>query len=104
MFTNVSNWDVLTAAKDVGKIHDSDPPMTGLVEGLSGSAVAIVFLIGIAIAVRKYLETVQGVLEQLLSVLTAVANAIQKRVTSANPPPLQMSPANETTQITRYQR
>ena len=87
MFTNVSNWDILTAANDVGKSHDSDPPTAGLVEGLSGLAVVIAFVIGIAIAVRRNLEATRVVLERLLEILTAIANAIRKRFPTTNPPP-----------------
>ena len=91
MFSNYTKWDVLTAANDVARSHDSDPPTPGLIEGVSGAAVAVVFLIGIVIAVRKYLETVQVVLERFLSVLTMIANAIRKRLPSTTPPP----PPNE---------
>ena len=75
----------------MGKSHDSDPPMAGLVEGLSGLAVVAVFIIGIAIAVRRNLEATRVVLERLLDILTVIANAIRKRFPTTNPPP----PPNE---------
>ena len=87
MYSNYSSWDVLTAAEDVGRNHDSDPPTSGLVEGLSGAAVVILLFIGIAIAVRKNLEAVRGMLEQLQDILTVIANAMRKRFPTANPPP-----------------
>ena len=87
MYTNFTSWDVLTAAKDVGKNHESDPPTTGLVEGLSGLAVVIALVIGIAIAVRRNLEATRVVLERLLEILTAIANAILKRFPTTNSPP-----------------
>ena len=70
MFSNFTKWDVLTAASEVERSHDSDPPTPGLIEGLSGAAAVILFLIGIAIAVRKNLEAFRGVLEQLQDILT----------------------------------
>ena len=91
MYSNFTKWDILTAANDVARSHDSDPPTPGLIEGVSGAAVAVVFLIGIVIAVRKYLETVQVVLERFLSVLTMITNAIRKRLPTTTPPP----PPNE---------
>ena len=91
MFSNFTKWDVLTAAKDVGKTHESDSPTPGLIEGVSGAAVVVVCLIGIAIAVRKNLEAVRVVLEQLQDILTVIANAIRKRLPSTTPPP----PPNE---------
>ena len=87
MFSNYTKWDVLTAANDVARNHDSDPPTPGLIEGVSGAAVAVVFLIGLAIAVRKNLEAVQVVLERLLSILTMIASAIRKRLPTTTPPP-----------------
>ena len=87
MFTNFTKWDVLTAADEVARSHDSDPPTPGLIEGVSGAAVAVVFLIGLAIAVRKNLEAVQVVLERLLSILTMIASAIRKRLPTTTPPP-----------------
>ena len=90
---NTSVFDILSAAKDVGQSHDSDSPMTGLIEGVSGAAVGIAFLIGIIVAVRKNLEAVQVVLEQLREILTMTLSAMRKRLT-ANPPP----PPNESGQ------
>ena len=86
MFTNETRWDIFTAVNNVSRSHDIDSPSTGLVEGLSGAAV-VVFLIGIIIAVRKYLEAVQGVLGQLQVILTLIINAIRKRLPTTNPPP-----------------
>ena len=83
---NTSVFDILSAAKDVGQSHDSDSPTTGLIEGVSGAAVGVVFLIGIIVAVRKNLETIQVVLEQIQELLTVTLNALRKRLT-ANPPP-----------------
>ena len=83
---NTSVFDFFPAAKDVGQSHDSDSPTTGLIEGLSGAAVGIFFLIGIIIAVRRNLEAVQVVLEQVQELLTMILNAMRKRLT-ANPPP-----------------
>ena len=98
MYSNISYWDVLTAAKDVGKVREPDSPMAGLVEGLSGMAVVVVLLIGIIIAVRKNLEVFQGVLDNLQVILTAIVNAIRKRVTTTNPPlsPNEPGPRNMT--------
>ena len=79
MYTNLTIWDTFQAANDVGKTPESDPPVPGLIEGLSGAAVVIVVLIGFAIALRKNLELVQVILERLLSILTVIANAIRKR-------------------------
>ena len=90
MYTNISNWDIFTAA-NVGTTPESDPPSPGLIEGVSGAAVGIVLLIGIAIAVRKNLETVQVILERLLGLLTVIANAIRSRFPTTSPPP----PPNE---------
>ena len=87
MYANYSSWDIFTAATDVGTTPESDPPTPGLIEGVSGAAVAVVFLIGIAIAVRKYLENVQIVLGRVLSVLTVIANAIRKLLPTTTPPP-----------------
>ena len=83
---NTSVFDIFSAAKDVGQSHDSDSPTTGLIEGLSGAAVGLLFLIGIIIAVRKNLETAQIVLERIRDILTLILNAMRKRLT-ANPPP-----------------
>ena len=83
---NTSVFDIFSAAKDVGQSHDSDSPTTGLIEGVSGAAVGIFFLIGIIIAVRRNLEAVQVVLEQVQELLTMILNAMRKRLT-ANPPP-----------------
>ena len=93
MFSNESRWDVLEVAKEVTKNHDSESLPGGLVEGLSGVAVGIALLIGIAIAVRKNLELVQGVLERFLVILTLIANAMRKWVPTTPPPP----PPNEPT-------
>ena len=87
MFSNVTRWDILTAAKNVSQIHDSDPPTAGLVEGLSGVAVFIAVLIGIMIAVRKNLEVAQSVIGQLRDILTWIVNAMRKRLHTPNPPP-----------------
>ena len=93
MFANVTRWDILSAAKNVSQIHDSDPPTGGLVEGLSGVAVGIALLIGIAIAVRKNLELIRGVLGQLQIILTSITNAVRKWAPTTPPPP----PPNEST-------
>ena len=90
MYANYSSWDIFTAA-NVGTTPESDPPSPGLIEGVSGAAVGIVLLIGIAIAVRKNLEVVRAVLEQLQEILTAIANAIRNRFPTTSPPP----PPNE---------
>ena len=84
---NVSAFDIFSATKDVVQDHDSEPLTTGLVEGVSGAAVGVVFLIGIIIAVRKNLEAIQGVLEQLQELLTVILNALRKRLTAYPPPP-----------------
>ena len=73
--------------------HAVDPPSSGLVEGLSGGVVAIAVLIGIAIAVRKNLELLQGVLERFQILLTVIANAVRKWLPTTPPPP----PPNVTT-------
>ena len=91
MFLNVSSWETFSAANDAAESHAIEPHTAGLVEGVSGAAVGLLFLIGIAIAVRKNLEVVRGVLVQLLDILTTIANAIRKRFPTANPPP----PSNE---------
>ena len=93
MFSNVTRWNILEAAKNVSQIHDSDPPTGGLVEGLSGVVVGVALLIGIAIAVRKNLELIRGVLEQLQIILTPITNAVRKWVPTTPPPP----PPNEST-------
>ena len=98
MFSNSTFWNILTAAKNVSQSHAIDPPTAGLVEGLSGLAVVVILLIGIIIAVRKNLEAFQGVLENLQVILTAIVNAIRKRVTTTNPPlsPNEPGPRNFT--------
>ena len=98
MFSNETFWNIFTAGNNVSRSHAIDSPMAGLVEGLSGMAVVVVLLIGIIIAVRKNLEVFQGVLENLQEILTAIVNAIRKRVTTTNPPlsPNQPSPRNQT--------
>ena len=93
MFSNVTRWDLLTAAKNVSQMHADGSPTGGLVEGLSGGVVAIAVLIGIAIAVRKNLEALQGVLERLQIILTVIANAVRKWLPTTPPPP----PPNVTT-------
>ena len=90
---NTSVFDIFSATKEVVQSHDSEPPTAGLIEGVSGAAVGIVLLIGIIVAVRKNLEAVQVVLEQLREILTITLNAMRKRLT-ANPPP----PPNESGQ------
>ena len=92
MYSNLSIWDTFSAANDVGKSHETDPPIPGLIEGVSGAAVVVLFLIGIVIAVRKNLEAVRVVLGQLQDILTVIANAMRKRLPTTNPPP----PPNET--------
>ena len=87
MFLNVSSWETFSAANDAIQDNDIGSPTAGLVEGVSGAAVGCFFLIGIVIAVRKNLEVVRGVLVQLLDILTLIANAIRKRLPTANPPP-----------------
>ena len=98
MFTNVTRWDLLSAAKNVSQFHALDAPMAGLIEGLSGVAVVVILLIGIIIAVRKNLEAFQGVLESLQVILTAIVNAIRRKVTTVNPPlsPNEPGPRNMT--------
>ena len=98
MFANVTRWDILSAAKNVSQIHAIDAPMAGLIEGLSGVVVVVILLIGIIIAVRKNLEVLQGVLDSLQDILTAIVNAIRKKVTTANPPlsPNEPGPRNMT--------
>ena len=87
MFTNETRWGIFTAANNVSQSHATDSPSGGLVEGLSGGVVAVAFLIGIIIAVRKYLEVVQGVLERLLSILTLIVNAMRNWLPTTPPPP-----------------
>ena len=87
MFTNFTKWDVLTAASEVERSHNSDPPTPGLIEGLSGAAVVAVLLIGIVIAVRKNLEAFRIVIEQLQDILTMIANAMRKWLPTTAPPP-----------------
>ena len=98
MFTNVTRFDILSAAKKVNQTHALDAPMAGLIEGLSGVAVVVILLIGIIIAVRKNLEVFQGVLENLQVILTAIVNAIRRKVTTVNPPlsPNEPGPRNLT--------
>ena len=93
MFTNVTRFDILSAAKNVSRTHAVDPPSGGLVEGLSGGVVAIALLIGIIIAVRKKLEFAQSVIEQIQLSLTLIMNAIRKWLPTTPPPP----PPNVTT-------
>ena len=50
-------------------------------------AVGIALLIGIAIAVRKNLGLLQGVLERTQIPLTAIANAVRKWTPTTPPPP-----------------
>ena len=88
MYLNVSTWETFsTAANDAAESHATQPQTAGLVEGVSGAAVGLLLLIGIMIAVRKNLETVQGVLEQLRILLMVAVNAIRKWIPTANPPP-----------------
>ena len=98
MFSNVTRWDIFSAAKNVSQSHALDAPMAGLIEGLSGVAVVVILLIGIIIAVRKNLEVFQGVLENLQVILTAIVNAIRRKVTTVNPPlsPNEPGPRNLT--------
>ena len=92
MYLNVSTWETFSiAANDAAENHATQPQTAGLVEGVSGAAVGLLLLIGIMIAVRKNLETVQGVLEQLRILLTVAVNAIRKWIPTANPLP----PSNE---------
>ena len=93
MFANVTRWDILSAAKKVNQTHALDSPEGGLVEGLSGGVVAIALLIGIIIAVRKKLEFVQSVIEQIQLSLTLIMNAMRKWLPTTPPPP----PPNVTT-------
>ena len=95
MFTNETRWGIFTAANNVSQSHAIDSPSGGLVEGLSGGVVAVAFLIGIIIAVRKNLAFVQGVLEQILSILTLILNAMRKWLPTTPPPPLQTLPPPE---------
>ena len=87
MFLNVSTWETFSAANDAAQDKAIDSPTAGLIEGLSGAAVGCVLLIGIAIAARKNLELVRGILAQALEILTMIANAIRKMLPTANPPP-----------------
>ena len=91
MFLNVSSWETFSAANDAAESHAIEPQTAGLVEGVSGAAVGLLFLIGIIVAVKKNLEAVQGVLEQLQVFLTLTVNAMRKWIPTANPPP----PPNE---------
>ena len=84
---NASAFDIFSATTDVVQDHDPEPPTTGLIEGVSGAAVGVVFLIGIIVAVRKNLEAIQGVLETTQELLTVILNAIRKRLTATPPPP-----------------
>ena len=98
MFTNVTRFDILSAANNVNRTHAVDSPSGGLVEGVSGGVVAIAVLIGIIIAVRKKLEFVQGVLGQIQLALTLIVNAIRKWLptTPPPPPPNASTPRNQT--------
>ena len=91
---NTSAFDIFSATTDVVQDHDPEPPTTGLVEGVSGAAVGIALLIGIAVAVRRNLEAVRIVLERLQDILTVIANAMGKWLPTAHPPP----PPNESGQ------
>ena len=101
MFSNVTGWDLLTAAKNGSQVHADGSPTGGLVEGLSGGVVAIAVLIGIIIAVRKKLEFVQGVLERILASLTLIVNAMGKWLPTTPPPPLQRPPPPKICLMTR---
>ena len=102
MYLNVSTWETFsTAANDAAENHATQPQTAGLVEGVSGAAVGVLLLIGIIVAVKKNMETVQGVLEQLQVLLTLTVNAMRKWLPMANPPPLQTRPITEITQMTR---
>ena len=92
MFLNVSSWETFSAATDAAEAHALEPQTAGLVEGVSGGAVGLLFLIGIMIAVKRNLETVQGVLEQLRISLTLIVNAMRKWFPTANPLPLPSEP------------
>ena len=98
---NTSVFDIFSATKEVDQSHGSDSPTAGLIEGVSGAAVGMVFLIGLIVAVRKNLEAVQVILEQLRELLTVTLSAIRKRLPTANPPHLQIRPAKEITRMTR---
>ena len=87
MFLNVSSWETFSAANDAAESHVIEPHTAGLVEGVSGAAVGVLFFIGIIVAVKKNLEIVQGVLEQLQTFLTVTVNAMRKWLPTANPPP-----------------
>ena len=91
MFLNVSSWETFSAANDAAQDHVIESQTAGLVEGVSGAAVGALFLIGIIVAVKKNLEAVQGVLEQLRVFLTLTVNAMRKWLPTTNPPP----PPNE---------
>ena len=47
----------------------------------------LLLLIGIMLAIRKHLETVQGVLEQLRILLTMAVNAMRKWIPTTTPLP-----------------
>ena len=98
MYLNVSSWETFSAATDAAEAHALEPQTAGLVEGVSGGAVGLLFLIGIMIAVKRNLETVQGVLEQLRISLTLIVNAMRKWFPTANPlpPPNAPGPRNYT--------
>ena len=87
MYLNVSSWETFSAATDAAEAHALEPQTAGLVEGVSGAAVGVLFFIGIIVAVKKNLEIVQGVLEQLQTFLTVTVNAMRKWLPTANPPP-----------------
>ena len=98
MYSNISTWDILTAAEDVGKVREPDSPTAGLVEGASGAAAGVVFLIAVAILVRKYLANLRDALEALEDILTRFTNAVRKLLPIATPPPppTAVSPRNLT--------
>ena len=98
---NTSAFDIFSATTDVVQDHDPEPPTTGLVEGVSGAAVGIALLIGIAVAVRRNLEAVRIVLERLQDILTVIANAMGKWLPTAHPPLLQMNPVKEISPMMR---
>ena len=98
MYTNITYWDVLTAANDVGKVREPDSPTAGLVEGASGAAVVVAFFIAFVILVRKYLANIRDALEVLEDLLTRCTNAIRNRLPTNTPPPppIRVSPRNLT--------
>ena len=82
----------------MGKVREPDSPTAGLVEGASGAAVVVAFLIAVAILVRKYLANLRDALEALEGVLTRFTNAVRKLLPTATPPPppIVVSPRNLT--------